>query len=84
MHRYAGSLQVFSMLFFIIYCVIIGFILCRIFVAIVCDAFAETRKTDAAAKVGVRLEDVVGSELKRQFRELFPCRGILNSKVLIL
>ncbi|XP_072040128.1 uncharacterized protein [Amphiura filiformis] len=79
-HRYSGSMAIFSQTFFIIYCVVIGFILCRIFVAIVCDAFTETQKEDAAAMDGVRLEKVIGSELKRQFRELFPCRGILHNR----
>ena len=40
-----------------------------------CDAFTETRKEDAAGKEGVALEKVIGAELKRQFRELFPCKG---------
>ena len=68
-------MRFFNITFFIMYCVIIGFILCRVFVAIICDAFNEIRKEDAAAKEGVALEKVIGAELKRYFKEFFPFKG---------
>ena len=81
--RYSSAMQIFSTTFFIVYCVVQGFVLCRIFVAIICDAFTQTRKDDATSLDGIALEKVIGAELKRHFMELFPFKGnILKNKLI--
>ncbi|XP_072040127.1 polycystin-2-like protein 1 [Amphiura filiformis] len=78
-HTFNSSMRFFSLIIFVVYCVLIGFILCRIFVSIICDAFTKTRKDDATSKEGVALEKVIGAELKRQFRDLFPFKVKRNN-----
>ena len=73
--RFSSAMQFLGTTFFIIYCVIQGFVLCRIFVAIICDAFTQTRLDDATSQDGIALEKVIYAELKRHFKELFPFKG---------